>query len=94
MNIYEYILLSDLIYIYIYIYTIYYIYIHMYIYLYIYICIYIYIYIYMNFVFFVYCNIFANHTYDGHAGFTFTWSFPAGFNSRNGQHNCEHDPSY
>ena len=41
-----------------------------------------------------YCNIVATHTYDGHTGFTFTWSFPAGFNSRNGLHNCEHDPSY
>ena len=56
--------------------------------------IYIYIYIYMNFVFFVNCNIVATHTYDGHTGFTFTWSFPAGFTSRNGLHNCEHDPSY
>ena len=52
------------------------------------------IYIYMNFVFFVNCNIFATHTYDGHTGFTFTWSFPAGFTSRNGLPNCEHDPSY
>ena len=28
-------------------------------------------YIYMNFVFFVYCNIAATLTYDGHTGFTF-----------------------
>ena len=46
------------------------------------------IYIYMNFVFFVNCNIVATHTYDGHTGFTFTWSFPAGFTSRNDPHNC------
>ena len=39
--------------------------------------------------FFVYCNIVATHTYDGHTGFTFIWSFPAGFTSRNGLHNCE-----
>ena len=25
----------------------------------------------MNFVFFVYCNIVATYTYDGHTGFTF-----------------------
>ena len=56
--------------------------------------IYIYIYIYINFAFFVYWNIVATHTYDGHTGFTFTWSFPAGFIYRNGLHNCEHDPSY
>ena len=62
----------------------------------IYIYIYIYTYIYINFVFFVYCNIgiVATHTYNGHTGFTFIWSFPAGFTSRNGLHNCEHDPSY
>ena len=78
MNIYEYILLSKLIYIYtIYIYTIY-----------------IYVYIYMNFVFFVYCNIVATYAYDGHTGFTFIWSFPDGFTSGNGLRNCEHDPSY
>ena len=81
MNKYEYILLSNLIYLYI-----------LYIYiLYIY---YIYIYIYMNFVFFVCCKIVSPHTYDGHTGFTFIWSFPAGFTSRNGLHGCEHDPSY
>ena len=63
--------------------------------LYIYYIYIIYIYIiYMDFVFFVYCNIVATHTYDGHTGFTFIWSLPAGFTSRNGQHNCEHDPSY
>ena len=33
--------------------------------------IYIYIYIYMNFMCFVYCNIVATHTHDGHTGFTF-----------------------
>ena len=91
MNIYEYILLSNLIhiyiYIYIYIYVLYiYIYIYiLYIYIYnicIYICIYIYIYIYINFVFFVYWIIVATHTYDGYTGFTFIWSFPAGFTSR------------
>ena len=60
-----------------------------------YICIYaIYINVYMNFVFFVYCNIVATYTYDGHTGFTFIWSFPVGFTSRYGLHNCEHDPSY
>ena len=48
----------------------------------------------MNFMFFVYCSIVATHTYDGHIGFTFTCSFPAGFNRRNSLHNCEHDPSY
>ena len=53
-----------------------------------------YIYIYELCVFFVYCNIVATHTHDGHTGFTFIWSFPAGFTSRNGLHNCEHDPSY
>ena len=37
----------------------------------------------MNFVLFVYCNIVATHTYDGHTGFTFTRSFPAGFTRRN-----------
>ena len=40
------------------------------------------------------CDTVATHTYDGHTGFTFIWSFPAGFTSRNGLHNCEHDPSY
>ena len=55
---------------------------------------YIYIYIHMNFVFFVYCNIVATHTYNGHTGFSFVWSFPACFACRNGLHNCEHDPSY
>ena len=79
MNIYEYILLSNFVYIYIlYIYTIY-----------------IYtINVYMNFVLFVYCNIVATHTYDGHTDLTFTRSFPACFNSRNDLRNCEHDPSY
>ena len=48
----------------------------------------------MKFGFFVYCNIVATHTYDGHTGFTFTQSFPAGFTSRNGLPNCEHDPNY
>ena len=48
----------------------------------------------MNFVFFVYCNIVAIHTYDGHTSFTFTWPFAAGFINRNGLHNCEHDPTY
>ena len=63
-------------------------------YIYIYIYIYIYsIYIYMNLVFFAYCNIVATYTYDGHTGFTFIWSFPAGFTSRHGLHNCEHDLS-
>ena len=48
----------------------------------------------MNFVvFFVYCNIVATHSYDGHTGFIFI-SFPPGFTSKNGLHNCEHDPSY
>ena len=44
--------------------------------------------------FFVYCNIVATHSYDGRTGFTFIWSFPAGFTSKNGLHNCEHGPSY
>ena len=48
----------------------------------------------MNLVFFVYSNIAATHTCHGHTGFTFTRSFPAVFNSRNGLHNWEHDPSY
>ena len=48
----------------------------------------------MNFVFFVYCNIVTTRTDDGHTGFIFIWSFPLGFTSRNGLHNCEHDPSY
>ena len=49
----------------------------------------------MNFiVFFVYCNIIATHTSDSHTGFTFIRSFPAGFTSKNGLHNFEHDPSY
>ena len=48
----------------------------------------------MNFVFFVYCNIVATHTYDDQTGFTFTCSFSAGFNGRKRLHNCEHDPSY
>ena len=47
----------------------------------------------MKFVIFVYCNNVAAHTYGGHTGFTFTLSFQAGFTSRNGLHNCEHDPS-
>ena len=64
------------------------------IYLSVYIYIYIYIYLYMNFVLFVYCKNVAAHTYDGHTGFTLTLSFQAGFTSRNGLHNCEHDPSY
>ena len=80
MNIYEYIPLSNLIYIYyiyiyMYIYTIYTIYISMYIYIH-----YIYIYIFVE-----------THTYNGHTGFKFMWSFPAGFTSRNGLHNYEHD---
>ena len=96
--VYEYIWIYSIIqfeiYIYIYIYTIYLLYIY-YNTIYIYICIYVYtIYIYMNFVLFVYCNIVATHTYDGYTGFTFTWSFPAGFTSRNDLHNCQHDPSY
>ena len=62
-TVYEYILLSKFIYIYIYIYIYaYYIYIH-----FIYMC----VYIYMNFVCFVYYNIVATHTQDGHTGFTF-----------------------
>ena len=49
----------------------------------------IYIYIYKL------CDIVATHTYDGHTGFTFIWSFTAVFTSRDGLlHNCEHDPSY
>ena len=41
------------------------------------------------------CDIVATHTYDGHTGFTFIWSFTAGFTSRDGLlHNCEHHPSY
>ena len=68
------------------------IYVYM-LYLYV-IYIYIYIYIYMNFMFFVYCNIVTTYTYDGHTGFTFQWSFPAGFTRRYGLHNCEDDPSY
>ena len=48
----------------------------------------------MNFVFFVYCNIVATHMCNGHTSLKFTCTFPAGFNSRNGLHNCEHDPSY
>ena len=63
-------------------YPIWYIYIYIsnwiiYTYIYLYIYIYIYVCMYMNSVFFVYCNIVATHTYDGHTGFTFTWSFPA-----------------
>ena len=38
---------------------------------YVLLCIYYSIMFYMNFVFFVYCNIVATHTYDGHTGFTF-----------------------
>ena len=98
-TVHEYIIVHEYIWIYsiiqfdIYIYVLY-IYI-LYIYtLYVCIYIYIYIYIYINFAFFVYWNIVATHTYDGHTGFTFTWSFPAGFTSGNGLHNCEHDPSY
>ena len=60
-TVYEYILLSKLIYIYIYMHIIY-------IYTF---YIYVYIYIYMNFVCFVYYNIVATHTQDGHTGFTF-----------------------
>ena len=41
-------------------------------------------YIYEICVFFVHCNIAATHTQ----------SFPAGFTSRNGLPNREHDPSY
>ena len=40
---------------------------------------YICIYIYMNFMCFVYCNIVATHTHDGHTGFTFKQSFPGSF---------------
>ena len=60
--------------------------------------IYIYIYIYTLYIDTIYIidpiDIVAIHTYDGHTGFTFAWSFPAAFNSRNGLHSCEHDPSY
>ena len=38
---------------------------------YVLLCIYYSIMFSMNFVFFVYCNIVATHTYDGHTGFTF-----------------------
>ena len=69
-------------------------YINIYIYIHIYIYTSSYIYIYMNFTFFAYCNIVATYTYNGHTGFTFIWSFPAGFTSRHGLQNCEHDPSY
>ena len=48
----------------------------------------------MNFVFFVYCNIVATHTYDGHTGFTFILCFPDSFTSRNSLRCCEHGPSY
>ena len=82
------------IYLSIYVYLYIYISIYLYIYTSIHLYIYIYIYIYMNFVFFVYCNVIATHTYDVHTAFTFIWSFPAGFTSRNGLHNCEHDRSY
>ena len=44
---------------------------------YIYIYIYVYVCIYELCIFFVYCNIVATHTHDGHTGFTFTQSFPA-----------------
>ena len=52
---------------------------------------YIYIY-YMNFVYiwtlcFLFIATVTTRTYDGHTGFTFTWSFSAGFTSRNGLHN-------
>ena len=43
----------------------------LYIYIYVYVC------IYELCIFFVYCNIVATHTHDGHTGFTFTQSFPA-----------------
>ena len=45
----------------------------------------------MNFVLFVYCSIVTTYTYDGHTGFTFIWSFLAGFTSKYGLHNCEHE---
>ena len=58
----------------------------------------IYIYIYILYIDTIYVidtiDIVAIHTYNGHTGFTFAWSFPAAFNSRNGLHSCEHDPSY
>ena len=80
---------------YICVYMLYYIYIYTYIYIAIYIYIYINIYICIwTLSFFVYCNIVATYRYDGHNGLTFIWSFPAGFTSRYGLHNCEHDPSY
>ena len=53
----------------------------------------IYTHIYIIYIY-IYIYIYDTHTYDGHTGFTFTCSFPAGFNSRNGLHNCEHDASY
>ena len=83
-TVYEYILLSNLIYIYIYIYILSY-----YIYIYMHICIiylHIYIYIYMNFMFFIYCNIVANHT---HNLFQLVLLVET-----DGLPNCEHDPSY
>ena len=61
--VYEYILLSKLIYIYTYIHIIFL----------------FYIYIYMDFVRFVYCTTVVTHAHDGHNGFTFTYSFSAGF---------------
>ena len=48
--------------------------------------IYIYIYIYMNFLFFIYCNIVANHT---HNLFQLVLLVET-----DGLPNCEHDPSY
>ena len=95
-TVHEYIIVYEYIWIYsiiqcdicIYIYMLYIYTIYIYIYIY-----YIYIYIYQLYVFF-YCNFVAIQTHDGHTGFTFIWSFLAGFNSRSGLHNCEYDPSY
>ena len=58
-----------------------------------YIIVYEYIWIYSIIQFDIYIYIYI-YTYECHTGFTFTWSFPVGFTSRNGLDNCEHDQSY
>ena len=70
--VYEYILLSNFMYI------LYLLYIFIHIYMCVCLGIYIYIYIY-KLCFFVYSNIVATHTHVVCTGFTFIYSFPAGF---------------
>ena len=82
MNIYKYILLFNLIYIYIYIYY------------YILLSNLIYIYILWALLCFLFIATLSQLIRTMVTLVSHLWSFPDGFTSKNGLHNCEHDPSY